>query len=125
MSAGWGPVTRQPSAASAAIAGSMISISSRPERAAFAGVRIERRTPPAAAPRCRNCAAAREAPRGRAIRPGAALSCRGDLAPTATWVVTGTVRNVGPASIITTLSGETPQRSATNSVCPGCWKPIA
>ena len=35
------------------------------------------------------------------------------------WVVTGTVRSVGPASIITTLPGETPQRSATNSVWPG------
>ena len=35
------------------------------------------------------------------------------------WVVTGTVRKVGPASIITTLAGEIPQRSATNSVWPG------
>ena len=26
---------------------------------------------------------------------------------------------------MTTLPGATPQRSATNSVCPGCWKPIA
>jgi hypothetical protein len=41
------------------------------------------------------------------------------------WVVTGTVRSVGPASIIATLPGDTPQRSATNSVWPGCWKPIA
>ena len=39
-------------------------------------------------------------------------------------VVTGTVRSVGPASIITTLPGEMPQRSATNSVWPGCWKPM-
>ena len=31
-------------------------------------------------------------------------------------VVTGTTRNVGPASIMTALSGATPQRSATNSV---------
>ena len=41
------------------------------------------------------------------------------------WVVTGTVRSVGPASIITTFPGETPHRSATNSVWPGCEKPIA
>ena len=39
VSAGWGPVTCQPSARSASIAGSIISISSRPERAAFAGMR--------------------------------------------------------------------------------------
>jgi hypothetical protein len=37
----------------------------------------------------------------------------------AVWIVTGTVRNVGPASIITTLPPETPQRSAMNSVWPG------
>ena len=40
------------------------------------------------------------------------------------WVVTGTVRNVGPASIIATLAGATPHRSATNSVWPGCAKPM-
>ena len=41
-----------------------------------------------------------------------------------TWVVTGTVRSVGPASIIATLAGDTPQRSATNSVWPGWAKPM-
>ena len=47
------------------------------------------------------------------------------LRASGTCVVTGTVRSVGPASIITTFPGATPQRSATNSVWPGCWKPIA
>ncbi len=41
------------------------------------------------------------------------------------WVVTGTVRKLGPTSIIATLPGEIPQRSATNSVWPGWEKPIA
>ena len=42
-----------------------------------------------------------------------------------TWVVTQTVRSAGPASIIATFSGATPQRSATNSVWPEWVKPIA
>ena len=42
----------------------------------------------------------------------------------ASAVVTGTVRSVGPASIITTLAPEMPHRSATNSVCPGWLKPM-
>ena len=39
------------------------------------------------------------------------VRCRGTSA-SGRWVVTGTVRNVGPASIITTLREATPQRSA-------------
>ncbi len=41
------------------------------------------------------------------------------------WIVIGTTRSVGPASIITAFSRATPHRSATNSVCPGWRKPIA
>ena len=82
----------------------MISISSRPERAAFAGVGVERRRPRAAGRRSRSCAAARAAPPGRALR-----SAPVDSAPATSasgrWVVTGTVRSVGPASIIATLAG--------------------
>ena len=37
----------------------------------------------------------------------------------ATWVVIGTTRSDGPASIITAFSRATPNRSATNSVWPG------
>ena len=39
--------------------------------------------------------------------------------------ISGTVRRLGPASIITAASGATPARSATYSVCPGHLKPSA
>ena len=43
----------------------------------------------------------------------------------ATWTVSGTVRRLGPASIITASSAATPQAAATNSVWPGWAKPIS
>ena len=55
----------------------------------------------------------------------AGMHHQADTALSGMWVVTGTVRRVGPASIIATLPGEIPQRSATNSVWPGWAKPIA
>ena len=94
------------------------------ERAALAGMRVEAgdgepRLGDAeiALKAAQRRAAARFDQRSRELSPTRRASGR--------WVVTGTVRSVGPASIIATLPGATPQRSATNSVWPGCWKPIA
>ena len=77
VSAGWGPVTRQPSAASAAIAGSISSISSRPSwpPSPACGLR-----PGYGEPRLGDAEIAlqaAQAPRGRAIRSAPAVSARG------------------------------------------------
>jgi hypothetical protein len=93
------------------------------ERAALAGMGVEpgdrepRPLDPELAPKPRIV-----------VRPLATISSmvsRSGTSRSGTWVVTGTVRRVGPASIIATMSAATPQRSATNSVWPGWVKPIA
>ena len=123
VSAGWGPVTRQPSARSAAMAGSMISISSRPSvpPSPACGLSAGDRQPRLGDPEialqpAQRRAAARFDQRRSTVVPATSAS--------GMCVVTGTVRSVGPASIIATLAGDTPQRSATNSVWPGCAKPM-
>ena len=94
-----------------------------PQRAAFAGMGIEsgHRQPRVGNPEIALQAAQR---RPAARFDQARRSALAATAPSGMWVVTGTVRSVGPASIIATLAGETPQRSATNSVWPGWLKPM-
>ena len=80
----------------------MISISSLPELAAFAGVRIEAgdREARLGDPEI----ALQPAQRGPAARFDQAAGQRAPAtSASGTWVVTGTVRRVGPASIIATL----------------------
>ena len=88
------------------------------ELAAFAGVRVEAGDGEPRFGEYRNCAADREAPRGRAIRSARCVSCERDLGKRQ---VRGDrhrpQRRAGEHHH--DIGGETPQRSATNSVWPG------
>ena len=123
VSAGWGPVTRQPSARKRLDRRDDQSISSRPSVPPSPAWGLS----PATASRGSAIPKLRCSPRKR--RPAARFDQRrrqsaGDLGRAAHGWSPERCAGVGPASIIATLPGDTPQRSATNSVWPGWEKPM-
>ena len=114
---GAGPKASTPRSCRARTAGPMISISSRPRAppSPACGLRPAKASRGAVMPKLRH--------RPRAVaRPLATTKSIDNIpgtAETGIWVVIGTTRRPGPASIITAFSPAIPHRSATNSVCPG------
>ena len=104
MSAGSGPNASMPSARSAATAGAMTARVFAADRAAFAGMRIEAGDGEPRAADAEPLAEIRGDDARRRRRSARVDSAAGTSA-SGMWMVTGTVRRAGPASIITALSG--------------------
>ncbi|PAV92557.1 hypothetical protein WR25_08378 [Diploscapter pachys] len=105
-----------PSARSCAIAGSRMSISSRPivPLSPACGLTPAKARRGAAMPKSRRRAVAVV----RAFVTSRSTDSSDGTAASGTCAVSGTTRSDGPASIITASSAATPQRSATNSTGP-------